>query len=146
MADIQVINHGELQWDAKANHNFSELNQALEKVGEVTDQLHWTKPTDEGIVLTNGFTGWVNYSYLQLGDSKLVFFEGALKGNLKAKQYTDVLTLPDNIRPTNKIYQCRRWNTIADLADNKLGAFNDSDTDDINPSSSNLIFHFMYKI
>lgn len=94
----------------------------------------------------NGFTGWVNYSYLQLGDSKLVFFEGALKGNLKAKQYTDVLTVPDNIRPKNKIYQDRRWNTIADFADNKLGAFNDSDTDDINPSSSNLIFHFMYKI
>lgn len=133
---------GEPQWASKHNG----LVDAVQKVGGVTDQLQWTKPTDEGIVLTNGFTGWVNYSYLQLGDSKLVFFEGALKGNLKAKQYTDVLTVPDNIRPKNKIYQDRRWNTIADFADNKLGAFNDSDTDDINPSSSNLIFHFMYKI
>lgn len=133
---------GEPQWTSKHNG----LVDAVQKVGGVTDQLQWTKSTDEGIVLTNGFTGWVNYSYLQLGDSKLVFFEGALKGNLKAKQYTDVLTVPDNIRPKNKIYQDRRWNTIADFADNKLGAFNDSDTDDINPSSSNLIFHFMYKI
>lgn len=133
---------GEPQWASKHNG----LVDAVQKVGGVTDQLQWTNPTDEGIVLTNGFTGWVNYSYLQLGDSKLVFFEGALKGNLKAKQYTDVLTVPDNIRPKNKIYQDRRWNTIANFADNKLGAFNDSDTDDINPSSSNLIFHFMYKI
>ena len=133
---------GEPQWASKHNG----LVDAVQKVGGVTDQLQWTKPTDEGIVLTNGFTGWVNYSYLPIGDNKLVWFEGALKGNLKAKQYTDVLTVPDNIRPKNKIYQDRRWNTIADFADNKLGAFNDSDTDDINPSSSNLIFHFMYKI
>lgn len=142
MSDELKMKQGEGLWQDKYNR----LVDAVEKMGGVVDQLHWTKPTDEGIVLMNGFTGWVNYSYLQLGDSKLVFFEGALKGNLKAKQYTDVLTVPDNIRPKNKIYQDRRWNTIADFADNKLGAFNDSDTDDINPSSSNLIFHFMYKI
>lgn len=142
MSDELKMKQGEGLWQDKYNR----LVDAVEKMGGVVDQLHWTKPTDEGIVLMNGFTGWVNYSYLQLGDSKLVFFEGALKGNLKAKQYTDVLTVPDNIRPKNKIYQDRRWNMIADFVDNKLGAFNDSDTDDINPSSSNLIFHFMYKI
>lgn len=146
MADIQVINHGELQWDAKANHNFSELNQDLEKVGGVVDQLHWTKPTDEGIVLTNGFTGWVYYSYLPIGDNKLVWFEGALKGSLKGRQVTDVLMIPDNVGPKDKIYQERRWNVISQIVGNKLQAYNDADGDDMNPSSSNVIFHFMYKI
>ena len=146
MADIQVINHGELQWDAKANHNFSELNQAVEKMGGVVDQLQWTKPTDEGIVLTNGFTGWVNYSYLQIGDNKLVWIEGALKGSLNSRQVTDVLMIPDNVSPKNKIYQERRWNVISQIVGNKLQAYNDADGDDMNPSSSNVIFHFMYEI
>lgn len=142
MADELKMKRGEDLWQDKYNR----LVDTVEKMGGVVNGLQWTKPTDEGIVLTNGFTGWTSYSYLEIGDSKLVFFEGALKGNLKAKQYTDILTIPDNIRPKNKMYQCRRWNTIAEIVDNKLGAFLDSDKDDTNPSSWNVIFNFTYKI
>ena len=142
MADELKMKQGEGLWQDKYNR----LVDAVEKMGGVVDQLHWTKPTDEGVVLLNGFTGWVSYSYLPIGDSKLVFLEGALKGNLKARQYTDILTIPDNIRPDNKMYQYRRWNTIAELVNNKLGAFNDVDQDDMNTSSWNVIFNFTYKI
>lgn len=83
---------------------------------------------------------------MPIGDNKLVWLEGALKGNLKADQSTDVLTIPDNIRPKDKVYQYRHWNDIYTLADNKLSAFNANDKDDMNPSFWNVIFHFMYKI
>lgn len=33
MADIQNVAHGESLWDNKVNHNFAELNAAVEKVG-----------------------------------------------------------------------------------------------------------------
>lgn len=106
MADIQVINHGELQWDAKANHNFSELNQALEKVGEVTDQLQWTKQTKDGLVFPSGveYVGG-GYSYIQLGNHKLVFLSVGLSiiKDTKAMALTDLITLPDMIR-TNSLW------------------------------------------
>lgn len=136
------MKQGEGQWQDK----FNRLVDTVQKVGGVTDQLQWTKPTDEGIVLTNGFTGWVNYSYLQIGDNKLVWIEGALKGSLKSRQVTDVLTIPDNVGPKDKIYQERRWNVMSQIVGNNLQAYNDADGDDMNPSSSNVIFHFMYKI
>ena len=142
MADLQKLVHGELGWDAKYNA----LVDAVEKMGGVVNGLQWTKPTDEGIVLTNGFTGWVNYSYLQIGDNKLVWIEGALKGSLKSRQVTDVLMIPDNVSPQGKIYQERRWNVLSQIVGNKLQAYNDADGDDMNPSSWNVIFHFMYKI
>lgn len=136
------MKQGEGQWQDK----FNRLVDTVQKVGGVTDQLQWTKPTDEGIVLTNGFTGWVTYSYLQIGDNKLVWIEGALKGSLKSRQVTDVLTIPDNVGPKDKIYQERRWNVMSQIVGNNLQAYNDADGDDMNPSSWNVIFHFMYKI
>lgn len=142
MADELKMVHGEPSWDAKHNA----LVDVVEKMGGVVNALQWTKTTDEGVVLLNGFTGWVDYSYLEIGDSKLVFLEGALKGNLKAGQATDVLTIPDNIKPKDKVHQYRNWNDISTLADNKLSAFNANDKDDMNPSFWNVIFHFMYKI
>lgn len=83
---------------------------------------------------------------MPIGDNKLVWFEGALKGSLKGRQVTDVLMIPDNVGPKDKIYQERRWNVISQIVGNKLQAYNDADGDDMNPSSSNVIFHFMYKI
>lgn len=97
MADIQVISHGELQWDAKANHNFSELNQALEKMGGVVDGLQWTDRTSTGIVLPEGlqYTDQNWYMYAQVGQHKLVHLHLSLKvtGEIKGS-----IVLPDVIK------------------------------------------------
>ncbi|MCW4387059.1 hypothetical protein [Limosilactobacillus oris] len=143
MADIQVINHGELQWDAKANHNFSELNQALEKVGGVTDQLKWTTSND-GVVFLNGWHGNVTYSYVQIGDKKLVSLTGTIDGNAKAAQYTELLTIPDNIKPKNRMIQYRYWDAIVQIVDNKIGVHSGADIKDSTNGPWNLVFEFTY--
>lgn len=143
MADIQVINHGELQWDAKANHNFSELNQTLEKVGGVTDQLQWTTSTD-GVVFLNGWHGNVNYEYVQIGDKKLVSLIGTIDGNAKATQYTELLTIPDNVKPKNRMIQYRYWDAIVQIVDNKIGVHSGADIKDSTNGPWNLVFEFTY--
>ena len=143
MADIQVINHGELQWDAKANHNFSELNQALEKVGGVVDQLHWTK-SDDGIVFSNGWHGNVSYEYVQIGDKKLVSLKGTIKGNAKAAQYTELLTIPDNVKPKDRMIQYQYWDSIIQIMDNKIGVRSGGDIKESTDGTWNLVFEFNY--
>lgn len=145
MADIQVINHGELQWDAKANHNFSELNQTLEKVGGVTDQLKWTTSND-GIVFLNGWHGNVTYSYVQIGDKKLVSLTGTIDGNAKATQYTDLLTLPDNVKPKNRMIQYQYWDSIIQIVDRTIGVRSGSDIKESTNGVWNLVFEFVYVI
>lgn len=106
MADIQVINHGELQWDAKVNHNFSELNQALEKVGEVTDQLHWTPFTQDGLVIPDGVqvpNG--GYNYCTVGNKKFVLLSVGVRITKDIKgANVPIFTLPDNVRAGSPWY------------------------------------------
>ena len=143
MADIQVINHGELQWDAKSNHNFSELNQAVEKMGGVVDQLHWTT-SDDGIVFLNGWNGEVKYEYVQIGDKKLVSVQGAIKGNAKATQYTELLTIPDNVKPKNRMIQYHYWDSIIQIVDRTIGVRSGGDIKESTNGTWNLVFEFTY--
>lgn len=100
MADIQNVAHGESLWDNKVNHNFAELNAAVEKVGGVVDQLQWTKQTKDGLVFPSGveYVGG-GYSYIQLGNQKLVFLSVAVKvtSDVKKIAISNVVTLPDEI-------------------------------------------------
>lgn len=140
MPELQTLAHGEQNWDSKVNAAIDYLN----KTGEKVDNLKWTESTDEGIVLLNGFTGWVNYSYLQIGDKKLVNLNGALKGKLEKGKNVDVLTIPDIVRPKNAMIQRTYWKNVITIIDNKIVAY--SPDDDTNPSFWNVIFNFMYKI
>lgn len=140
MPELQTLAHGEQNWDSKVNAAIDYLN----KMGGKVENLGWTHDSDEGIVLLNGFTGWVNYSYLQIGDKKLVILHGALKGNLEKGKSVDVLTIPDIVRPKNGMLQRTYWGHTITIMDNKIVAF--SPDDDTNPSFWNVIFNFMYKI
>lgn len=143
MADIQVINHGELQWDAKSNHNFSELNQAVEKMGGVVDKLHWTS-SDDGIVFLNGWHGNVSYDYVQIGDRKLVSLKGTINGNAKAAQYTELATIPDNVKPKDRMIQYQYWDSIVQIMDNKIGVRSNGDIKESTNGTWNLVFEFTY--
>lgn len=143
MADIQVINHGELQWDAKSNHNFSELNQAVEKMGGVVDKLHWTS-SDDGIVFLNGWHGNVSYDYVQIGDRKLVSLKGTINGNAKGAQYTDLLTIPDNVKPKNRMLQYQYWDSIIQIVDRTIGVRSGGDIKESTNGTWNLVFEFTY--
>lgn len=140
MPELQTLAHGEQNWDSKVNAAIDYLN----KTGEKVDNLKWTESTDEGIVLLNGFTGWISYSYLPVGDKKLVVLKGALKGNIEKGKSIEVLTIPDIIRPKDAIYQCTHWDKTYQITDNKLVAF--APNGDVNPTFWNVIFKFVYKI
>lgn len=106
MAELQTIAHGEGLWDKKANSNFALLNNALEKVEEVTDQLQWTKQSNDGLVFGDGVQyNSGGYSYVQVGNTKLVFLSVGLSiiKDTKAMALTDLITLPDMIR-TNSLW------------------------------------------
>lgn len=101
MADtIQTVSHGEPGWDEKVNSNFAALNNALQKVGGVVNQLQWTKFSREGLVASsNAQIMDGGYSYLDMGDNKLVLLAISVKinGDVKGISVPDLVTLPDVI-------------------------------------------------
>lgn len=143
MAELQTIAHGEGLWDQKVNSNFALLNNALEEVGRVVDQLQWTT-SDDGIVFLNGWQGNVSYEYVQIGDKKLVSLRGAIKGNANAAQYTELLTIPDNVKPKNRIIQYPYWTSIVQIMDNKIGVHSSGDIKESTDNTWNLVFEFNY--
>ena len=96
MADELKMVRGEGLWQDKYNR----LVDTVEKVGEVTDQLQWTKQTKDGLVFPSGveYVGG-GYSYIQLGSNKLVFLSVAVKITRDVKEiaFSNVITLPDEI-------------------------------------------------
>ena len=141
MADLQKLVHGEPSWDVKHNA----LVDVVEKMGGVVNGLQWTKPTDDGIVFLNGWSGRATYSYLQIGDKKIVDLQVVTKGNAKAGQYTEIFAIPDNVKPKNRMLQCRYWQTIGQISDNKMGVLS---TDELKADQNNWTYvgDFIYVI
>lgn len=139
MADNLKMVHGEPSWDAKHNA----LVDVVEKMGGVVNALQWTK-SDDGIVFSNGWHGNVSYEYVQIGDKKLVSVQGAIKGNAKAAQYIELLTIPDNIKPKNRMIQYQYWDSIVQIVDNKIGVRSGGDIKESTDSTWNLVFEFNY--
>lgn len=132
---------GEPQWASKYNG----LVDTVQKVGGVTDQLKWTTSND-GVVFLNGWHGNVTYSYVQIGDKKLVSLTGTIDGNAKAAQYTDLLTLPDNVKPKNRMIQYQYWDSIIQIVDRTIGVRSGSDIKESTNGVWNLVFEFVYVI
>lgn len=130
---------GEPQWASKYNG----LVDTVQKVGGVTDQLKWTTSND-GVVFLNGWHGNVSYEYVQIGDKKLVSLIGTIDGNAKADQYTELLTIPDNIKPKNRMIQYRYWDAIVQIVDNKIGVHSGADIKESTDGPWNLVFEFTY--
>ena len=139
MVDELKMTHGEDLWQGKYNR----LVDTVEKMGGVVDQLHWTT-SDDGIVFLNGWQGNVSYEYVQIGDKKLVSLRGAIKGNAKAAQYTELMTIPDNIKPKNRMLQYQYWDSIVQIVDNKIGVRSGGDNKESADSTWNLVFEFNY--
>lgn len=133
------MTQGEPQWASKHNG----LVDAVQKVGGVTDQLKWTTSND-GVVFLNGWHGNVFYSYVQIGDKKLVSLTGTVNGNAKAAQYTELVTLPDNVKPKNRMIQYQYWNSIVQIMDNKIGVRGSEDIKESTNGAWNLVFEFTY--
>lgn len=133
------MKQGEGQWQDK----FNRLVDAVQKVGGVTDQLQWTTSND-GVVFLNGWHGNVFYSYVQIGDKKLVSLTGTIDGNAKAAQYTELVTLPDNVKPKNRMIQYRYWDSIVQIVDNKIGVRSGSDIKESTDGTWDLVFEFTY--
>ena len=113
--------------------------------GVVVNALQWTKPTDDGIVFLNGWSGRATYSYVQIGDKKIVDLQVVTKGNAKAGQYTEIFAIPDNVKPKNRMLQCRYWQTIGQISDNKMGVLS---TDELkaDPNNWTYVGDFIYVI
>ena len=139
MVDELKMTHGEGLWQDKYNR----LVDTVEKMGGVVDQLHWTT-SDDGIVFLNGWQGNVSYEYVQIGDKKLVSLRGAIKVNAKAAQYTELMTIPDNIKPKNRMLQYQYWDSIVQIVDNKIGVRSGGDIKESTDSTWNLVFEFNY--
>lgn len=139
MADELKMAHGEDLWQDKYNR----LVDTVEKMGGVVDQLRWTTSSD-GVVFLNGWQGNVSYEYVQIGDKKLVSLRGAIKGNAKAAQYTELMTIPDNIKPKNRMLQYQYWDSIVQIVDNKIGVRSGGDIKESTDSTWNLVFEFNY--
>lgn len=139
MADELKMVHGEGLWQDKYNR----LVDTVEEMGGVVDKLSWTESSD-GIVFLNGWHGNASYEYVQIGDKKLVSVLGAIKGNAKAAQYTELLTIPDNVKPKDRMIQCQYWNSIIQIMDSKIGVRSDGDIKESTDSTWNLVFEFTY--
>ena len=133
------MKQGEGQWQDK----FNRLVDAVQKVGGVTDQLQWTTSND-GVVFLNGWNGNVFYSYVQIGDRKLVSLTGTIKGNAKAAQYTELATIPDNVKPKDRMIQYQYWDSIVQIMDNKIGVRSNGDIKESTNGTWNLVFEFTY--
>lgn len=133
------MKQGEGQWQDK----FNRLVDTVQKVGGVTDQLKWTT-SDDGIVFLNGWNGDVKYEYVQIGDKKLVSVQGAIKGNAKATQYTELLTIPDNVKPKNRMIQYHYWDSIIQIVDSTIGVRSGGDIKESTNGTWNLVFEFTY--
>lgn len=133
------MKQGEGQWQDK----FNRLVDAVQKVGGVTDQLQWITSSD-GVVFLNGWHGNVSYEYVQIGDKKLVSLKGAINGNAKGAQYTDLLTIPDNVKPKNRILQYQYWDSIIQIVDSTIGVRSGGDIKESTNGTWNLVFEFNY--
>lgn len=133
------MKQGEGQWQDK----FNRLVDAVQKVGGVTDQLKWTISSD-GVVFLNGWHGNVSYEYVQIGDKKLVSLKGTINGNAKAAQYTELLTIPDNVKPKDQMLQYQYWDSIVQIMDNKIGVRSGGDIKESTNGTWNLVFEFTY--
>jgi hypothetical protein len=133
------MKQGEGQWQDK----FNRLVDAVQKVGGVTDQLQWITSSD-GVVFLNGWHGNVTYSYVQIGDKKLVSLKGTINGNAKAAQYTELLTIPDNVKPKDRMLQYQYWDSIVQIMDNKIGVRSGGDIKESTNGTWNLVFEFTY--
>lgn len=133
------MKQGEGQWQDK----FNRLVDAVQKVGGVTDQLQWITSSD-GVVFLNGWHGNVSYEYVQIGDKKLVSLTGTVNSNAKAAQYTELVTLPDNVKPKNRMIQYQYWNSIVQIMDNKIGVRGGEDIKESTNGAWNLVFEFTY--
>lgn len=139
MADELKMVHGEGLWQDKYNR----LVDIVEKMGGVVDQLQWTTSSD-GVVFLNGWHGNVSYEYVQIGDKKLVSLRGTIKGNAKAAQYTELMTIPDNVKPKNRMLQYQYWNSIVQIMDNKIGVRSGGEIKESTDGTWNLVFEFTY--
>lgn len=133
------MKQGEGQWQDK----FNRLVDTVQKVGGVTDQLQWTTSND-GIVFLNGWHGNVSYDYVQIGDRKLVSLKGTINGNAKAAQYTELATIPDNVKPKDRMIQYQYWDSIVQIMDNKIGVRSNGDIKESTNGTWNLVFEFTY--
>lgn len=133
------MKQGEGQWQDK----FNRLVDAVQKVGGVIDQLQWITSSD-GVVFLNGWHGNVTYSYVQIGDKKLVSLKGTINGNAKAAQYTELLTIPDNVKPKDRMLQYQYWDSIVQIMDNKIGVRSGGDIKESTNGTWNLVFEFTY--
>lgn len=139
MADELKMKRGEGLWQDKYNR----LVDTVEKMGGVVDQLRWTTSSD-GVVFLNGWHGNVSYEYVQIGDKKLVSLKGAINGNAKGAQYTDLLTIPDNVKPKNRILQYQYWDSIIQIVDSTIGVRSGGDIKESTNGTWNLVFEFTY--
>ena len=92
----------------------------------------------------NGWNGDVKYEYVQIGDKKLVSVQGAIKGNAKATQYTELLTIPDNVKPKNRMIQYHYWDSIIQIVDSTIGVRSGGDIKESTNGTWNLVFEFTY--
>ena len=77
---------------------------------------------------------------------KLVSLTGTIDGNAKATQYTDLLTLPDNVKPKNRMIQYQYWDSIIQIVDRTIGVRSGSDIKESTNGVWNLVFEFVYVI
>lgn len=126
MADIQTVAYGEPLWDNKVNHNFAELNAAVEKMGGVVDQLKWTPFTKDGLVVPDGVQAVDGgYNYCPVGGRKLVLLSFGVKITKDVKGVSvPIFTLPDNVRASNP-WRFRVTNSTEGDIDGNLVSFAD---------------------
>ena len=84
------------------------------------------------------------YSYVQIGDKKLVSLTGTVNGNAKAAQYTELVTLPDNVKPKNRMLQYQYWDSIIQIVDRTIGVRSGGDIKESTNGTWNLVFEFTY--
>lgn len=90
---LQLLSHGEPQWDAKINALIKEVNTNAD--------MTWTQMSKDGMVFQNGFTdrGDSGYQYIQFNGWKLVHLKVYVKmiTDNSNKQELVVVTVPDAI-------------------------------------------------
>lgn len=100
MADeLQTLNHGEPNWDAKVNRIIEYLEN-----GKPISSLAWSEWSTEGLIY-NGVkpdSNMKGYRYVQFPNGKLVEIDAKIHTNgIKGGYIDNVMIIPDSIRAIN---------------------------------------------
>lgn len=92
MPELQLLAHGEPQWDNK-------VNAAINRLNDIGD---WSDGSQEGIVVTDSrvtLNGESQYSYLDIGGKRLVYLHVVLdvKTDMPNTNASELFSIPESI-------------------------------------------------